>query len=348
MAHQHLLAWTLALPGPNFSDLVSAGSGLIEIGGRTPEREPEGSEYRRALRAALRSIEGRSPSVNGEQNLREMPSNQDTKTRITTACLLAAGTGSRLRPLTDSIPKCLTEVNGRPILERFVSCLREQGFKRLVVVVGHFEQRIRSFLEDHASGLVVEYVRNPLYRTTNNIYSLWLAGSKIEEPFLLAESDLVFEASLLKGLLIPDKIAVSRMLPWMNGTAIAMDSLGHVASFHRAPAPRKGRATPLRDDAYKTVNICSLSLAAWSRVLPRLERAIADGRVNEYYEVVFAEMVADGSLSLECVLFDSDRWYEVDTLEDLMGAERIARRITRPVRPSLPALVGTGGVRVRA
>jgi choline kinase len=285
--------------------------------------------------------------------LRETPSDQATEARITTACLLAAGTGSRLRPLTDSIPKCLTEINGRPILERFVSCLCEQGFKRLVVVVGHLEHRIRRFLDDHVSNLVVEYVRNPLYRTTNNIYSLRLAGNLIKESFLLVESDLVFEAPLLEGLLIPDKIAVSRILPWMNGTTITMDSSGHVASFHEAPAPRKDRAAPLRtgatarrrDDAYKTVNICSLSDATWSRVLPRLERVIADGRVNEYYEVVFAEMVADGSLSLECVLFDSNQWYEVDTLEDLRGAERITRRIARPARPLLPALVGTAAAR---
>jgi hypothetical protein len=62
--------------------------------------------------------------------------------------------------------------------------------------------------------------------------------------------------------------------------------------------------------------------------------------VNEYYEVVFAEMVGDGSLSFECVLFDSDQWYEVDTLEDLPGAERVGRRITRSVRPYFPALLG--------
>jgi GTP:adenosylcobinamide-phosphate guanylyltransferase len=214
---------------------------------------PQGSKRSRALRASCES-----PSKNGGQSLREMPSDQDTEARITTACLLAAGIGSRLRPLTDSIPKCLTEINGRPILERFVSCLREQGFKRLVVVVGHLEQRIRRFLDDYAADLVVEYVRNPLYRTTNNIYSLWLAGNEIEESFLLAESDLVFEAPLLKGLLIPDKIAVSRMLPWMNGTTITMDSSGQVDSFHGASVLRKGRATATRDGAYKTVNICTL------------------------------------------------------------------------------------------
>jgi choline kinase len=200
-------------------------------------------------------------------------------------------------------------------------------------------------MDDHAADLVVEYVRNPIYRTTNNIYSLWLAGSEIDEPFLLVESDLIFEAPLLEGLLIPDKIAVSCLLPWMNGTTITMDSSGHVACFRAASEPREGPAGPLRDSAYKTVNICSLSRATWSCVLPRLERAIAAGRVNEYYEVVFAEMVADGSLSLECVLFGSDQWYEVDTLEDLRGAERIAGRITRPASPFLPAIVGTAGAR---
>ena len=276
-----------------------------------------------------------------------MLSDRDNKTRITTACLLAAGTGSRLQPLTHSIPKCLTEISGRPILERLISCLREQGFKRLVVVVGHLEQCILKFLDDCAGDLVIEYVRNPLYRTTNNIYSLWLAGSEIQESFLLIESDLIFEASLLEELLIPDKIAVSRILPWTNGTTIAMDSSGGVAFFHKTPttpALPKVRAGRLRDRAYKTVNISSLSRTTWSRVLPRIEQAIADGRVNDYYEAVFAEMVDDGSLSFECALFDPGQWYEVDTLEDLPGAERVGRRIgsriTRPVRPFLPASLG--------
>jgi choline kinase len=277
-----------------------------------------------------------------------MLSDQDNETRITTACLLAAGTGSRLQPLTHSIPKCLTEINGRPILERLISCLRAQGIKRLVVVVGHLEQCIRKFLDDCTGNMVIEYVRNPIYQTTNNIYSLWLAGSEIQEPFLLIESDLIFEASLLEELLIPDKIAVSHILPWMNGTTIAMDSSGDVAFFHKTPttptAP-KIQVGHLRDSAYKTVNICSLSRATWNRVLPRLDQAIADGRVNEYYEVVFAEMVDDGSLSLECVLFDPDKWYEVDTLEDLPGAERVGRQIGRRIRKStrsfLPASLGT-------
>ena len=275
------------------------------------------------------------------------PNHRDDQPRITTACLLAAGTGSRLRPLTDSIPKCLTEIDGRPILERLVMGLRQQGFKRLVVVVGYLEPQIREFLDGCAGHLAVEYVRNPIYRTTNNIYSLWLAGSAIQESFLLVESDLIFDPRLLEGLLIPDKIAVSRMLPWMNGTTITMDSSGFVQRFNDAPRSVEIPIGPSQvgDVRYKTVNISSLSKATWKLVLPRLEQAIAEGRVNDYYEVIFAEMVADGSLSFACVLFDSNRWYEVDRLEDVYGAERMTRR-SMPARSrlSLPALTSAAGV----
>ncbi len=66
---------------------------------------------------------------------------------ITTAVLLAAGTGTRLQPLTLDAPKCLTEVGGIPILQRLVENLREQGFKRLVVVTGHLGDRIEEYLK---------------------------------------------------------------------------------------------------------------------------------------------------------------------------------------------------------
>ncbi len=59
------------------------------------------------------------------------------KEQVHTALLLAAGTGSRLAPLTDKTPKCLVPVNEISILERLVDALRLHDFKRLVIVVGH-------------------------------------------------------------------------------------------------------------------------------------------------------------------------------------------------------------------
>jgi len=243
--------------------------------------------------------------------------NKNNSGHVTTALLLAAGTGSRLSPLTKKVPKCLTMVNGVPILERLTTCLNQQGFKRLVVVTGHLENQIREFLGTRVGNMKIDYIFSPLYATTNNIYSLWMARKIINEPFLLVESDLVFDESLLKNMLYPDRIAVARMQPWMNGTTVTINPFKQVEKF------RDGNAGPLDEVRYKTVNIYSLSLSSWQRIIKRLDQHISSGRVHSYYETVFAEMVADGSLSLRTVSFDAKPWYEIDTISDLAETEKL-------------------------
>jgi choline kinase len=156
----------------------------------------------------------------------------DGTDRIRTALLLAAGMGSRLQPLTDDSPKCLTEVNETTILERLIRGLHAWEFERLIVVVGHLDGCVRDFLDRSANGLDIQYVRSAKYRTTNNIYSLWAARHAIQEPFLLLECDLVFDDVLLGKMLEPDRIAVSRILPWMNGTTVSLDHSRRVTRFH--------------------------------------------------------------------------------------------------------------------
>ena len=240
--------------------------------------------------------------------------------RIRTALLLAAGTGSRLQPLTDDSPKCLTEVSETTILERLIRNLKAWEFERLVVVVGHLDGHVRDYLDSLASGLTIEYILSEKYRTTNNIYSLWAARHAIQEPFLLLECDLIFDNALLGNMLQPDRIAVSHILPWMNGTTVSLDHSRRVTRFHM------GRDQPPEELTHKTVNMYSFSRPAWLRVTRRLEQHVRAGRVSGYYEAVFADMVAAGELSFEAVFFDNERWYEIDTVEDLCEAERLFPR----------------------
>ena len=237
--------------------------------------------------------------------------------RVTTALLLAAGTGSRLYPLTQNAPKCLTMVNGMSILERLIASLNLHGFKRLVVVTGHLETQIRDFLGNQVGGMKIDYIFSPLYKTTNNIYSLWMARKFINEPFLLFESDLVFDESLLDAMMYPDRIAVAKMQPWMNGTCVTINKSQQVKVF------LAGNADSFGEIKYKTVNIYSISLTSWHCIVKKLDQHISDGKVNDYYETVFAEMIADGSLTFKIVSFDGKPWYEIDTIEDLAEAEKL-------------------------
>ena len=257
----------------------------------------------------------------------DVMNNPQTSDPVRTAVLLAAGTGSRLRPLTCDAPKCLTEIHGVPILDQQVRCLEDWGFERLVVVLGHMEQCIREFLDERPCRLRIDYITSPRYRTTNNIYSLWIVRELVREPFLLLESDLFFDTSLLGPMLRPDSIAVSTIRPWMTGSTVELDQQRRVVSLDVGADARRNTLS------LKTVNIYSLSADTWRHVTERLDRHITAGNVGDYYEIVFAELIGEGALSLRPVLFDDERWYEIDTLADLQEAERVFRD---PMR-SLPS-----------
>jgi choline kinase len=247
----------------------------------------------------------------------KLKKNKKSNEPVSTALLLAAGTGTRLYPLTKKKPKCLTMVNGKTILERMVSSLNLQGFKRLVIVTGHLEHCIRDYLGDKIGELKIEYIFSPLYKTTNNIYSLWMARKMINESFLLLESDLVFDEKLLDDMLYPDSIALAKMQPWMNGTCVTIGQSNNVNAFVSEDSEVS------IEDKFKTVNIYSLSLNSWKKIIKKLDKQISAGNINSYYETIFADMVSDNSLSFKSVYFDGKPWYEIDTLEDLAEAEKV-------------------------
>jgi len=259
------------------------------------------------------------------------------KNSVTTALLLAAGTGSRLYPLTQNAPKCLTIVNGKSILERMIEGLNLRGFKRLVIVTGHLEHKIKDYLGNQFQNIQIEYIFSPLYKETNNIYSLWMARKTINEPFLLLESDLVYDDSLLDNMLTPNKIAVAKMQPWLNGTCVIINNSLDVKAFI------PGNDSDSSEIKYKTVNIYSISQISWNLIVKRLDEQISKNNVNSYYETVFADMVADGSLSFKAALFDNKPWYEIDNIEDLRVAEKIFNvanyNISNPSIPSISKLL---------
>lgn len=71
------------------------------------------------------------------------------------AMILAAGLGTRLKPLTDSIPKALVEVDGVPMLERVIISLKQQGFDNILVNVHHFPVKIKEFLKRKDFGIEI-------------------------------------------------------------------------------------------------------------------------------------------------------------------------------------------------
>ncbi|EPJ2546225.1 sugar phosphate nucleotidyltransferase, partial [Escherichia albertii] len=85
--------------------------------------------------------------------------------------ILAAGVGSRLRPITSNKPKCLVKVAGIPILEYQLNAYRQAGINNIYIIVGYEGEKIRNYCK-YIKDLNITIVENDEYETTNNMYSL--------------------------------------------------------------------------------------------------------------------------------------------------------------------------------
>jgi choline kinase len=118
------------------------------------------------------------------------------------AVILAAGMATRLRPLTDSTPKCLLRVKGKPILGMMIENLRLSGIEHFVLVTGYLEDQIHRFIKENYPAVKVTFISNELFASTNNIYSLWLAKDRVKsKDFLLLDGDIVFDRGIIDLLL---------------------------------------------------------------------------------------------------------------------------------------------------
>jgi mannose-1-phosphate guanylyltransferase len=113
------------------------------------------------------------------------------------AMVLAAGLGTRLRPLTDHLPKALVEVGGRTLLEITLSRLKSFGIREAIVNVHHFAGAIQDFLKAHDNfGLRIEISREDILLDTGGGLKKagWFFlenGSQREEPFFLHNVDII-------------------------------------------------------------------------------------------------------------------------------------------------------------
>ena len=109
------------------------------------------------------------------------------------AIIVAAGTGSRLNPLTNGRPKCLLDVGGKTILERALEALRDNGIEDIVVVRGYCGHLLA--LPD------ITFCENPDFRKNNILRSLFYAESEMDDDFIFSYSDIVYSSETVAKLI---------------------------------------------------------------------------------------------------------------------------------------------------
>ncbi|WP_342710020.1 phosphocholine cytidylyltransferase family protein [Bradyrhizobium sp. B124] len=250
------------------------------------------------------------------------------------AIILAAGLGSRLRPLTDLRPKPLVEVNGTAILHNALRSLDAVGVEEVTIVVGYRKDAIEYACGRRFGTLEINYVDSPAFDSTGSAYSLWLArDTLLSGDCYVLEGDVFFELDVLRYLMkgdAPDAAAVVPFNEMMEGSAVLMSDTGLISEFRM-----KQTAENLVVDGptlYKTMNLLRFAASTLrGTIVPALDEIIASGATRSYTEELLAYLIERRGLQLAGARCDGLRWYEIDTPADWRIAESIFAG-----RPALP------------
>jgi 2-aminoethylphosphonate-pyruvate transaminase len=235
-------------------------------------------------------------------------------TRIDTAVILAAGRGSRLGALNDGRPKGFLTLGRESIVEESIARLRRAGVRRVVIVTG-YEASWYAELAARSPG--VELVHNAQFDESGSMYSLALAAARLSGPFLLLESDLIYEQRALSSLLNLDQDNIVLV----GGFSAAGDEVFIGASPEGTLVDMgKNRAAVVGSVIGELVGISRISPAALSAML---EFGEAEFRRTLNVDYESALVAAATKVPVQCLVVDDLIWSEIDDPSHLERARSI-------------------------
>ena len=234
--------------------------------------------------------------------------------------ILAAGMAKRLRPLTDTKPKCLLPVAGRTLLERTVDAMHQAGITEFVVVTGYRADMIRDILSFHFPHSTFHYLHNADYAHNNNIYSLWMAGQVVRgREFLLMDSDILCDpAAVVRIAQEPvSALAVNRHELGEEEMKVVVDSEMRITEISKTCCPE--------DAMGESVGIEHITADYSEALFRELDQMIlSEGLVDIFYERAFERLIPQGHTFR--VVDTTDYFsYELDTPEDYQRAQELFR-----------------------
>lgn len=218
------------------------------------------------------------------------------------AIILAAGMGTRLRPLTNEIPKCLVKVNGIPMVEQQIQYLHEAGIRDITLVSGYKAEKLDYLRERYG----VDIILNEKYDICNNIYSMYKVLDRLKDTWII-EGDV-----------------------YMMGNCFTTDiqESTYFAKWHDCYESEWG-LIPDKDDYLKEIiigdgqGLIMSGISYWDRESSAfIAEKIKDYILSNNYENLFwDQVIKDSYQQLNIRVRRFDDLAEIDTVEDLKKIE---------------------------
>ena len=230
--------------------------------------------------------------------------------------ILAAGMAKRLRPLTDTKPKCLLTVGKRTLLQRTVDAMLQCGITEFVVVTGYRANMITEFLTTHYPTLTFHFLHNADYEHNNNIYSLWMAGQVVRgREFLLMDSDILCDPAAVQAIARHNgnALAVNRHELGEEEMKVVVDAVGRITQINKTCHPNEAIG--------ESVGIEKIGPDYSTALYRELDQMIGEEKlIDIFYEKAFERLIEQGH-TFSVVDTTSFFSYELDTPDDFAKAQ---------------------------
>jgi phosphoenolpyruvate phosphomutase len=235
------------------------------------------------------------------------------------AMILNSGVASRLKPLTDNLPKCLLEINGKSILERQIELLLSVGVNKYIITTGPLQDKIIDHVKEKFPELDVVYTNNPKFETTNYIYSMWLAQNEVDnDNILLLHGDLVFEKSVVHKIVKQNK------------SSVIVDRIAPLPEKDFKGLIKNEKIVKIGIDVFGKDVVFLLPLYFWTKKdfslwMNEIGKFVEKGVTSCYAENAFNEI--SETIDLIPLNIVNEFCMEIDTLDDLKLAKQIQKKL---------------------
>ncbi|GEQ23068.1 CTP--phosphocholine cytidylyltransferase [Clostridium butyricum] len=220
------------------------------------------------------------------------------------AILMAAGMGTRLRPLTENTPKSLIEVNGMSLLERQIINLREIGVEEIIVLTGYLHEKFDDIVKKYNLIKVV----NDKYDVYNNIYTMYLVRDYLKDAFVI-DADNYITRNFLPKVQPKSSVYYSACKENITGEWILKyTETGRIYDVEIAPKNSKA-------------NYIMSGASYWTEkdgkiISEKVKKAVEEDKLFDiYWDNIAVENYDNMNVYIEKI--NSDDIFEIDTLEDL-------------------------------
>lgn len=236
------------------------------------------------------------------------------------AIILAAGIGSRLKPLTNAKPKTLVRVNNKPIISYILDSLYINGIKDIVICIGYRSSQIIGYCKDNYPFLTFTFIQNDQFQDTNNMYSLYLARKFLNDDLILMNADLVFDNQIIKRIVSQTDtcVAVDRGC-YMEESMKVIVFNGIITRISKKIDKSSSYGCSI--DIYKINKIDSFKL------LQEIERIVnVDNNKNQWTEVALDNLFYSKKIKARPFDIKNSIWCEIDDHSDLERAESLLKK----------------------